>query len=184
MATTILINTLNEINEIKLPFKFLVKLKKKYLINKALREINRTYFNRNYFTSSHIARFCRLFHAAKLMEILKDDDLVHNDSIIVESAKIDIAYFDNFSIMKIKSNTQEMIFTAVDNIKVEHIDNRDSEHSYRLVYTFDAVTTENRDSKEWNTYKEMIRACSYESLYIAFNLIVQIVFNALYEKEN
>lgn len=182
MAMTIFIKTLNDIKDINLPFKFLVKLKKKHLINKAIREINRSYFSSNYFTSSHIINFCRLFIGAKMMKIVKDDKIVQNNHISAGGSEIDVFYSDNSAVMRIKTDTQELIFSATDAIKVEHIDNRDPEHSYRAVYNYD--TLESRNHKSLHTHEEMIRVYSYESLYIAFNLILQIVFNALYEKEN
>lgn len=181
MATTIFINALNDIKNINPSFKILIKFKKKRIINKAIKAINEKYFNSNVFTASHIINFSRLFHCAKLMNILLDDDLIVDNTIISGGSKVNIAYNENSAVLRVKTDTHELIFTAAYDIKVECIDTRDQNHTYRLVYTYDEIYHDSKKPKMW---EEVIRSHTYESLYVVFNLILQIVFNALYEKEN
>lgn len=183
MAMTIFIKTLEEIKSInsKFKWKFIAKLKKKIIINRAIKEISDRY-STYHFTASHIINFCKLFDGAKLMGIIEDNDEIHGNNISIGShTNIDISYFDNSAVLKINIDNQELIFLAVgNNIRVERINNNDPNHSYRVVNTYETID----HCEKWENNKEMIEAYSYESLRVAFNLIVQLVFDALYRKEN
>ena len=124
--------------------------------------------------------FCQLFSAAKLGDIL-ENNIVSDNLINVSGILIDVCYKSEFSIIRIKTDTQDMIYTATDVIKLEYTDIRNKDHSYRYSYSYDIIKA---TKDNWDDKQSMLESQSFEVLYIAFNLILQLVANGLYEKEN
>ena len=129
MATATLIRTINEIKNINLPFKFLIKREKKRIINKAIVYLQNFYLKDDYFSATHIIHLCKLLDSARVMGFLEDNEYTKDNHIITGGIEIDIFCSDNSAVIRINASTQELIFSATDSIKVEHIDNRDPEHS-------------------------------------------------------
>lgn len=180
MATSILLKTLNELKDINLPFKFLTKLKKKRIIKHAEGYIRNYYLVDNYFSASHIIHLCKLFNAAKVMGLFDGCKFIDNNRITARGISIDV--YDTMhesAVIAIDSKTQQFVISAIDNVRVDFVDFRDTNHSYRFTYYYDIL---NKRST-WSNRSELIEEYSYESLLIAFNLILQIIFNAMYEKE-
>lgn len=179
MATSILLKTLNEIKDINTSFKFIKKLKKKKIINKAENFIINYYLKDDYFSATHIIHLCKLFESAKIMGLFEGCEFVENSHISADGIGIDIYDTIDSAVIAIDSATQQFVISAIDTIRVDFADFRDSDHSYRFSYYYDTL---NKRSM-WSDRKELIEGHAYESLLTAFNFIIQIIFNAMYEKE-
>ena len=133
----------------------------------------------DYFSATHIIHLCKLFESAKIMGLFEGCEFVENGHISAGGIGIDIYDTIHSAVIAIDSITQQFVISAVDNVKVDFADFRNSNHSYRFTYYYDTL---NKRST-WSDRSELIEGHTYESLLIAFNLIIQIIFNAMYEKE-
>lgn len=184
MVTSIFLKCLGDLNGIKSSTKFFRNIKRKIIINKMTKYIQKKYLLDGKFGANHIIDFCMMFYAAKANNIFKNNIYIQDNHIDISGIGMDIFYSADLSSIKIKTNNNELTYIAVpdSDIQLKYIDIRDSDHSYSYIYSY-ALLSHNKPER-YNTRERILMSNSFDMLYIAFHLILQLVANGMYEKEN
>ena len=176
MALTILIKTMEDIKNIKLP-KIISPIRKNQLIKSAKSKAFKKHLV-NRIECSQIIDMARFFTAAKQMNILKNDDIIGDSSISTKDMEINIVYCaNNSAVIRVRMKSCEVIYSITDSIKISYTDNRNPEHSYRFTNVYDELTGKHDGWK--NDNKEIIRVECYGLMIIIFKLIINLIFDNL-----